>query len=62
MISSKPIVELLGVQAEAAKPHASGMTVKSLRFNKDLERYALQAGWIAKMIKISEEILDFEPH
>src|SRR5208282_5755011 len=55
-------LELLGVQAEPAKPHASGTTIESLGFDKDLERHALQAGRITKMIKISEKILDFEPH
>jgi hypothetical protein len=55
-------LELLGVHTEPAKPHAPGLTVEFLGFDKDLERYALQAGRITKMIKISEKILDFEPH
>jgi hypothetical protein len=53
---------LLGVHAEPAKPHASRTTVESLGFNKNLKRYALQAGRVRKMIEISEKILDFEPH
>ena len=53
--------KLLGVKAEPAEPDSAGTAVESFGFNKDLERHALQAGRVTKMIKISEQILDFEP-
>ena len=53
--------KLLGVKAEPAKSDSAGTAVESFGFNKDLERQALQAGRVTKMIKISEQILDFEP-
>jgi len=45
-----------------AKPHASRARVKPLDFDKYLERYSLQSGWITKVIEIAEKILDLEPH
>src|SRR5262249_42266446 len=53
--------KLLGVKAEPAKSDSAGTAVESFGFHKDLERHALQAGRVTKMIKISEQILDFEP-
>ena len=55
-------IKLLGVSAEPAKSDSAGTAVEPFGFNMDLERHALQAGRVTKMIKISEQILDFEPN
>jgi hypothetical protein len=54
--------ELLAIDAESAEPHASAAAVEPFGLDKDLKRNALQTGWVAKMIEVSQKILDLEPH
>jgi hypothetical protein len=53
--------QLLAVDAEPAKPHASCAAIEPDRFDIDLERHALQPGRIAEMVEITQEIFDLEP-
>src|SRR5262245_4204282 len=55
-------VESFGVDTEATKPHAVGSPVECLGRTINLELNALHAAGIAKMIKITEKILHFEPN
>src|SRR5262249_3968280 len=55
-------VESFAVDTEPAKPHTVGHPVQGMGCTINLELNPLYAAGIAKMIKIAEKILDFEPN
>jgi hypothetical protein len=54
-------VQSFAVNTEPTKPHAFGKPVECLGCTINLERNPLYAARIGKMIKISKEVLHFEP-
>jgi len=54
-------VESFAINTEPTKPHAVGNPLERLDCTINLELNPLYAAGIAKMIKISEKILHFEP-